>query len=67
METNDEASDSKFGTRKWNVFSMINQMHFSVGNSIINNIEFVKSNLCHYNDACILARGDITIIGHQAA
>ena len=46
---------------------MMKQMHFSVGNSIINNTEFVKSNLCHYNDACILARGDITIIGHQAA
>ena len=27
------------------------------------NIEVLKSNLCHYNDAYILVRGDITIVG----
>ena len=25
----------------------------------------MKSNLCDYNDAYILVRGDVTIIGHQ--
>ena len=29
--------------------------------------EVLKSNLCDYNDAYILVRGDITIIGHNLA
>ena len=37
-----------------------------LGNEIIYNTEFLKSNLCDYNDACILVKGDIAITGHQA-
>ena len=35
-----------------------------VANQIISNTEVFKSNLCDYNDAYILVRGNITIIGH---
>ena len=38
-----------------------------MGNKIIYIKEFLKSNLCDYEDAYILVRGDITIIGHQVA
>ena len=41
---------------KWN---------YDLGNEIIFNTEVLKSNLCDYNDAYILVRGNITIIGHQ--
>ena len=36
-----------------------------MGNEIIHSTEVLKSNLCDYNDACILVTVDITIIGHQ--
>ena len=41
---------------KWN---------YDLGNEIIFNTEVLKSNLCNYNDAYILVRGNITIIRHQ--
>ena len=54
-----EASDSIFATRKWNIF-------YDVANEIIYNIELLKYNLRDYNDASILVTGDITIIEHAA-
>ena len=45
--------------------SMINQT--SAGNEIIYRKEVLKSNLCDYNDAYILVRGDIIIIGRNLA
>ena len=61
-----EPNDSKFMTRKWNFVNTQSNESFYVGNEIIYNTEVLKSNLCDYNDAYILVRGDITIIGHQA-
>ena len=61
-----EANDSKFVTRKWNIVSDLSNSIFDVGNQIIYNTEDSKSTLCDYNDAYLLLRGDITIIGHQA-
>ena len=37
----------------------------SVGNAIIYNTEVLKSNLWDYNDAYILVRADITMIGNN--
>ena len=62
-----EASDSKFTTRKWNMVNDQSNANYDIGNKIIYNTEVLKSNLCDYNDACILAKGDIAITGHQAA
>ena len=53
-------------SRKWNIVNDQPNANYDVGNEIIFNTEVLKSNLCDYNDAYILVRGDITIIGHQA-
>ena len=56
-----EDSASKFVTRKWNIVNYESNTNCDVGNEIIYNTEVLKSNLCDYNDACILVRGDITV------
>ena len=60
-----EASDSKFVTRKWNIVNDQPNANYDVGNEIIYNTEVLKCNLCDYNHTYILVRRDITIIGHQ--
>ena len=57
-----EANDSKFVTRKWNIINDNPKANYNVGNEIIYNIEVLKSNLCDYNDAYILVKGNITFI-----
>ena len=59
-----EASNSKSVTKKWNVFNDQSNANFGARNEIIYNTEVLKSNLCDYNDAYILVKGDTTIIGH---
>ena len=56
-----EANDSKFVTRKWNVANDQSNANYDVGNEIIYNTEVLKSNLCDYNDAYILVRMDIIV------
>ena len=56
-----EASDSKFAARKWNIFNDPSNANYDVGNEIIFNTEVLKSHLCDYNDAYILVKGDITV------
>ena len=41
--------------------------NYSVGNEVIYGTEVLKSNLCDYSGAYILARADITIIGRNLA
>ena len=60
-----EANDSKFMARKWNMVYDNSKANYDVGNEIIYIMEVLKSNLCDQNDAYILVRGGITIIGHQ--
>ena len=63
-----EASDSKFVTRKCNIVNDQSNANYGVGNEVIYNTEVLKSNLRDYNHAYILVRGNITIIaiiGHQ--
>ena len=61
-----EANDSKFVTRKWNIVNDNSKGKYDVRNKIIYNTEVLKSYLCDYNDAYILVGGEITITGHQA-
>ena len=61
-----EANDSKFVTRKWNIVNDQSNANYDVENEIIHNTEVLKSNLWDYNDAYILVRSNIIIIGHQA-
>ena len=57
-----EASNSKFVTRKWNIVYDQSNANYDIGNEIVSNTEVLKSNLCDYNDACILVRDDIIIV-----
>ena len=45
-----EANDSKFMTRKWNIFNDQSNVNYDVGNEIIYNTEVLKSNLCDYKN-----------------
>ena len=65
-----EANNSKFVTRTWNIANDNSKANYGVGNEITYNIEVLKSNLCDYNDAYNLVTGNITIIednGHGVA
>ena len=59
-----EANDSKYVTRKWNIANDSWNAYYNAANEITCNTEVLKSNLYDYNDAYNLVRGDI-IIGHQ--
>ena len=48
-------------TRKWSIVNDQSNANYGVGNEILYNTEVLKSNLCDYNDAYILVRGDIAI------
>ena len=49
-----EANDSKFVTKKWNITNDNSKSNYGAGNEIIyNNSEVLKSNFCDYNDAYI--------------
>ena len=56
-----EASDSKFVTRKWNIVNDDSKANYNAANEITCNTEVLKSSLCDYNDAHILVKGDITV------
>ena len=56
-----KAYDSKTVRRKWNIVNDISKANYNVGNEIIYNTEVLKSNLCDYNDAYILVKGDVTV------
>ena len=56
-----ETNDSKFVTREWNIVNDKSNAKYDVGNEIIYNIQVLKSSLCDYNDAYILAKGSITV------
>ena len=60
-----EASNSKFVSRKSNIINHNSNTNYGVGSEIIYNGVVLKSNLSDYNNASILLRGNIAIIGHQ--
>ena len=61
LNSQNEANDSKFVKRKWNIVNDQSNANYGVGNEIIYNTEVLKSNLRDYNDAYILARGEVTV------
>ena len=60
-----ESNDSKFVPGKWSIVHDQSNANYDAGQEIIYNTEVLKSNLCDYNDAYILVRGDITVIRHH--
>ena len=51
--------------RKWNIIYVNSKGNYNTGNEVIRNTDVLKSKLCNYDDAYILVRGSIIIIGHQ--
>ena len=51
-----QASDSKFVTRKWDIVNDQSNANYDAENEIICDTEVSKSNLCGYNDGYILVR-----------
>ena len=62
-EAND--SDMKMEHSQYDIMEHNSKANYGVGNEIISNTEVLRSNLCDYNDAFILVRGDITIKGRN--
>ena len=58
-----EASYSRFGTRNWNLANDQANANCSVRIKVVGNTEVLKSNLCDFNYAYILVRGNITVVG----
>ena len=56
-----EANNSKFLTRKWNIVSDNSKANYNATNEITYNAEVLKSSLCDYEDAYILLRVDIYV------
>ena len=46
-----EANDSKFVTRKWNIVNDNSKSNYDATNEITYNTEILKSNLCDYRNA----------------
>ena len=61
-----ETNDAKFVTRKLNIVNDNSKTNYDATNEITYNKEILKSNLCDYNDAYILVRGDITVTAAPA-
>ena len=61
-----EAKDSKFVTRKRNIVNDNSKPNYDTTNEMTYNTEILKSNICDYNDAYILVRGDVIIIAAPA-
>ena len=56
-----EANDSKFVTRKWNIVNDNSNSNYAAANEITYNTEILKSNLCDQNHAYTLVTGDINV------
>ena len=56
-----EANDSKFVTRKWNIANDNSKANYNAANEITYNTEVLKPNLCDYNNTYTLVRGDSTV------
>ena len=59
------ASDSRFVTRKWSIVNDQSNVNYDVENETIYNTEVLKSDICDYNDAHILVRGDTVTTAHN--
>ena len=57
-----EANDSKFVARKWNIVNHNSKANYGVENKFTYSTEVLRSSLCDYNDAYILVRSHITVI-----
>ena len=62
-----EVNDFKFVKGKKNIATDNLKANYGIENEITYNTEVLNSNLCKYNDAYILVRGDTTVAGRNIA
>ena len=62
LNLSNDANDSKFVTRKWNIVSDNSNSSSGATNNVTYNTEILKSNICDYNDAYILVTGDAIVV-----
>ena len=65
VNVSNEASDSNFVTRKWNIVNDQSTVTYDVGNKIIYSAEVLKCNLSNYNDVYNLVGGNSTKTAHN--
>ena len=58
-----KADEFKLMTRKWNIFNVQSNANYDVEIDVTYNAVVLKFNICDCDDAHILVRGDITIVG----
>ena len=56
-----DANDSEFVTRKWNIVNDPSKINYNATNEITYNTEVLKFNFCDYNDAHILVKAGICV------
>ena len=64
MNLLNEAINSSFVTRKWDIVNVQSNTNYIVGNEIIYSSEILKSNLCDYINTYLVSV-DITNMGHN--
>ena len=57
-----KTSDSRFVTRKGNIFNDQSNVNYDAGNEIIYNTKQLRSNLYEYDDSYILVKSGITVL-----
>ena len=61
-----EAHNSKFVTKKWNIVNVNLKANYGAENEITYNTEVLKSNLCDCNDAYMFLKSDISVTATPA-
>ena len=61
LNLSNEANDSYFVTRKWNIVNDNSKANYGVGREIIYNTKVLKLSLSDYNDAYTLVGGNIIV------
>lgn len=64
MNLLNEAINSSFVTRKWDIVNVQSNTNYIAGNEIIYSSEILKSNLCDYINTYLVSV-DITNMGHN--
>ena len=62
-----EANDSKFVARKWNIVNDNSKSNYNAANEITFTTEILKSNICDYSDTYMLVGGNVTVTAAPAS
>ena len=66
-KTSDDKDLPRFGTKKWIAVYDQSEGSYNVNKEIRIKASMLRSDLCHFNDAYIVAKGDITLESNNDA